>query len=62
VGASRAPLLLSSFDAAATFLLLRRQMLRAIEMETTDTADATAVAVGVAVLALLQLFIIVHYL
>lgn len=43
---------LSSFDTAPTFLLLCRQMPRAREMATADTADATAVGVAVLVLTL----------
>jgi hypothetical protein len=47
VGGSRAPLLLlSSFADDATFLVLRRQMVRARVSETTDMAAATVVAVG----------------
>lgn len=54
VGGSRASLFLplSSLDSAATFLLLRRQIPRAREIETTDMADATAVAVAVLILPL----------
>ena len=52
VGGSRTSLWFLSFAAAATFLLFRRQMLRAREERvTTDKAAATlaAVAVGAAV-------------